>query len=80
MTIGLTFTALGTPPVRNVVIQFTLTIANDEVLTANLSLLDVACERHDNRGVCLVLSSVGRCEPSWSLTLNQLGVIGRDTL
>jgi hypothetical protein len=80
MTVGLTFPALGASPVCNIVIQFTLTVANDKVLTANLRLLDVACECHDNRGICLVLSSVGRCEPSWGLTLDQLGVIGRDTL
>ena len=80
MTVGLTLAALGASPIRNVVIQFALTVANDEVLTANLSLLDVAYERHDNRGVRLVFSSVRRREPSWGLALDQLWVIGRDAL
>jgi hypothetical protein len=80
VTVGLTLATLGASPVRNVVIQLALTVANDEVLTANLSLLDVARERHDNCGVCLVLSSVSRREPSRSLALDQLGVIGRDAL
>ena len=80
MTVGLTFMALGASSVRDVVIQFALTVANNEVLTPDLSLLDVAGERHDNCRVCLVLSSVGRREPSRGLALDQLGVIGRDTL
>jgi hypothetical protein len=80
VAIALTLTALCAPSVRNVIIQFALAIANDEVLTTNLSLLDVACECHHNGRVYLVLSSVGRCEPSWGLALDQLRVIGRDTL
>jgi hypothetical protein len=80
VAVALALATLCAPSVRNVIIQFTLTVANDEVLTANLSLLDVAGERHDNRRVDLVLSSIGRREPSWGLALDQLGVIGRDTL
>jgi hypothetical protein len=80
MTVDLTFTALGASPVCNVVIQFTLTVANDEMLMANLGLLDVACECHDNRGVCIVLLSVDWHKPLWRLTLDQLGVIGKDTV
>jgi hypothetical protein len=80
VTVSLALTVLGASSVRNVVIQLALTVANDEVLTANLSLLDVAYERHDNRGVCLVFSSISRYEPSRGLALYQLWVIGRDTL
>ena len=80
MTVGLTLAALSASSVCDGVIQFALTVANDEVLTANLSLLDVACKCHDNRGVYLVLSSVSRHEPSWGLALGQLGVVGRDAL
>jgi len=43
---------------RNVVVQFALTVANDEVLTAKLGHLDVACECHDICGVCFVFLSV----------------------
>jgi len=70
VTVGLTLAALGASSVLNVVIQFALTVANDEVLTANLALLDVACECHNNRGVCLVLPSVSWHEPSWGLALD----------
>jgi hypothetical protein len=70
MTIGLTFAALGTPSVRNVVIQLTLAVADYQVLTANLGLLDVACERHDNRRICLIFPSVGWCKPPRGLTLD----------
>jgi hypothetical protein len=80
VTEGLTLATLGASSIRNVIIQLTLTVADDEVLSANLSLLDVAGESHDNRGVYLVLSSVSRREPSRSLALDQLGVIGRDAL
>ena len=80
MTVGLTLAALGGFPIRNVVVQFALTVANDDVLTANLGLLDVVCKCHDNRGVHFVFLSVCRCEPSRGLALCQLGVIGRDAL
>ena len=80
MTVGLTLAALGAPPVRNVVVQLALPVADNQVLTANLGLLDVACERHNNRGVCLVLLSLSRCKPSRGLALDQLRVIGRDAL
>ena len=80
MTIGFSLAALGGFPIHNVVVQFALTVANDEVLAANLSLLDVACECHDNRGVRFVFSSIGRCERSWGLALCQLGVIERYAL
>ena len=76
----MTFAALGVPPIRNIVIQFTLAVANDKVLMANLSLLDVACERHNNCGIRLVLPSVCRREPSWGLTLDQLWVFAGDTV
>jgi hypothetical protein len=80
VTVGLTFTVLRALPIRNVVIQFTLAVANDEVLTANLNLLDVACKCCDGCRVRLVLSSVGRRKPSPGLALDQLGVIRRDIL
>jgi hypothetical protein len=80
VTVSLALPALGTSPVRDVVIQFALTVANDEVLTANLSLLDVAYERHNNCRVCLGSSSVSWYEPSRGLALYQLWVIGRDAL
>jgi hypothetical protein len=80
VTVSLALTVLGASSIRDIVIQLALTVANDEVLTANLSFLDVAYERHDNRGVCLVFSSVSWYEPSWGLALYQLWVIGRDAL
>jgi hypothetical protein len=78
MTIGLTLAALGASSVCNVVIQLALAVAHNQVLTANLGLLDVACECHDNRGICLMFASVIRCKPSWGLPLDQLGVVGGD--
>jgi hypothetical protein len=78
MTVGLTLTTLGAPPVCNVVVQLALAVADNQVLTANLGFLDVACERHDNRRICLMFSSVSWCKPPWGLTLNQLGIVGGD--
>ena len=80
MTVGLTLAALGGFPIRNIVVQFALSVANDEVLAANLSLLDVSCECHDNRGVRFVFSSVCLYEPSRGLAFRQLGVLRRYAL
>ena len=78
MTVGLALAALGTSPVHNVVIQLALAVADNQVLAANLGLLHVACERHHNRGICLIFPSVSWRKPPRGLTLDQLGVVGGD--
>ena len=78
MTVGLTVTALGAPSICDIVVQFALAVADNQVLAANLGLLDVARERHHNRGICLMFPSVSQREPPRGLTLDQLGVVGGD--
>ena len=80
MSVALALAALGASSVRNVIIQFALAVADDEVLAANIGFRDVACQCHNNCGVCLLLSSVSRGEPPRGLPLDELGVIGGKTL
>jgi len=80
VSVALALAALGASSVCNVIIQFALMVTHDEVLAANIGFLNVACQRHNNCGMCLLLLSVSRSEPSWGLPLDELGVVGGETL
>ena len=80
VAVGLALVALGVPSIRNVIIQFTLTVTDNEVLTADAGSLDVACQCHNHRGVCLMLSSLSRGKPPGGLPLDELPVVCSETL
>jgi len=80
VAVDLALAALGAPSIRNVIIQFALMVTDNEVLTANAGFLDVACQRHDQSGVCLLLSSLSWGEPPGGLPLDKLRVVGGKTL
>jgi hypothetical protein len=80
MTISPAVSALGAPSVCNIVIQLTFSVADDEVLSANVGLFHIARKRHDNCRVCLVLPTLSWSEPPWSLPLDQLRIISGDAL
>jgi hypothetical protein len=80
VAVGFALAALCAPSVRNVIIQFALTITDNEVLTADAGFLDVACQRHNHCGVCLVLASLSWSEPPGGLPLDELRVVGGETL
>jgi hypothetical protein len=80
MTVCLAVSALGTPSVCDVVVQLAFAVAYNKILATNGSFLDVACECHNDCGVCFGHPSVGRSQPPWGLTLNQLGIVSSDTV
>ena len=68
--------ALGVPPVCDVVIQLTFSVADNEVLATNASLFDLVCKRHYYCRVCLVFTSFSSGQPTWCLALDKLRVVG----
>jgi len=75
VAIPLAVAALCTPAVRDVLLELAFPVADNQVVQSNISFLDVFCERHDDGGVCLVLTPVCRGQPSWSLYLYKLMVV-----
>jgi len=53
MTKRLTLATLCASPICNIVVQLALAIADNQVLTPNLSFLDIASECHHNSGIRL---------------------------
>jgi hypothetical protein len=80
VTIDLAIPALRASSVCNIVIQLAPTVANNEVLSANIGLLHIACKCNHNCRVCFVLSSVSWGEPLWGLPLDQLWVVRREAV
>jgi len=78
--IGLTVAALCTASIWDVVIQLAFPVTNDKSLSTDGILLDITCQRHDDRRVCFMLAALWGCQPSWSLSLHQLWIVGRDTV
>jgi len=80
VSVRLAIVALGAPPIWDVVIQLAFSIAYDQVLTADRTLLDVTRQCHDNCRVGFMLVTVCRCQPVRRLPLYQLRVVGGDTV
>ena len=80
MSISLAVVALGAPSVWDVVIQLAFAVADNEVLTANASLLDISCEGHHYSGVRFTFASFGGSQPAWRLALHELRVVGGNTV
>jgi hypothetical protein len=80
VAIALAVAALGATAIGNIVGKLAFPVADGKVMSANISLLGVAGQSHDNSGVCLVLTAVCRGEPPWRLSLHKLRVIGRNAI
>ena len=75
MAVDLAVVALSASSVRNVIVQLTFTVTDNEVLVSNTGFLDGSREHYDDYRVRFMLPSVSGGEPSWRLSLNQLGVV-----
>jgi len=80
VAVGLALEVLSVSSVRNIIIQLALTVTDNEVLIANADFLDIACQHHNHCGVCLMLSSLSWGKPSGGLPLDELQVVGGETL
>jgi hypothetical protein len=80
MSIGLAVVALGASSVWDVVIQLAFAVADNQVLAANASLLDISCEGHHYSGVGFAFASIGGSQPTWRLALHKLRVVGGNTV
>ena len=80
VSIGLAFAALCASSVGDIDFQLTLSVTYDDVLAANSILLDITDMCHNNCRAHLVLSTFRGSKPAWRLSLDQLGIVGRDTL
>jgi hypothetical protein len=59
MSIGLAVVVLDAPSGCDVVIQLAFAVADNQVLTANATLLDISCEGHHYSGVRFAFASFG---------------------
>jgi len=75
VAVDLAVVALSASSVCDVIVQLTFLVTDNEVLASNAGPLDGSCKRYDNCGVGFMLPSLGRGEPLWRLSLNQLGVV-----
>jgi len=75
MAVDLAVVALSASSVSDVIVQLTFPVTDNEVLASNAGPLDGSCKSYDNCGVGFMLPSLGRGEPSWRLSSNQLGVV-----
>jgi len=80
VSVGLAIVALGTAPIWDVVVQLAFPIADDPILAANCTLLDITRQCHNNRRVGFMLAMVCGYQPAQHLPLYQLRVIGGDTV
>ena len=74
------FAALCASSVGDIDFQLTLSVIYDEVLPADSILLDITSNCHNNCIAHLVLSTFRGSKPAWRLSLDQLGIVGRDTV
>ena len=75
VSIGLAVVALCAPSVCDVVIQLAFSFADNEILTPNASLFDVAHKCHHNCRIGLVFAPFSSSQQPWCLTLDQLRVV-----
>jgi hypothetical protein len=80
MTVCLAVSVLGTPSIRDVVVQLAFAIAHNQIPTANGGFVDVARKHHNDCGVCFGYLSIVRSQPPRGLTLYQLGIVSGDTV
>ena len=61
VVISLTVLALSTLAVCDVVLDLAFSVADDQIMSTDISFLDISCKCYDDGGVCLVFASISRC-------------------